>query len=359
MATSIRSLDRDMLTEIIEGYGQPKYRAKQLYEWLHDHNATSYDEMSNLPKSLRSQLASDWPLESSRIADWSQSQDGSRKYLIELSDGAFVEAVGIIDKASEKQGNILHDGEPENQNDVRLTVCVSSQVGCAMACTFCATGSQGLQRNLTTDEIVDQVVLVGKDIGTRVDNVVMMGQGEPFQNYDAVIEAIRRMNSDKGLGIGARHITVSTAGITDGIYRFADEPEQFRLALSLHSADQDTRNSIMPRLSGQPLRKLKKALEFYNQEKGRRITIEYLLLNDVNDSLEQLERLVEFCQGLNVHVNLLPFNPIAQSSFKPSKQKTINEWAQRLNNSGIPTSIRHSRGQDIAGACGQLAGQHG
>ncbi len=349
MEPSIRSLDQEALTQIVEEYGQPKYRAKQLHEWLHVHNAASYDEMTNLPKALRERLESDWPLTTSRITERLESRDGSRKYLIELSDGVPVEAVGIVDADNRDAA----DDEPA----LRLTVCASSQAGCAMQCAFCATGTQGLQRDLTADEIVDQIVLIGKDFGTRVDNVVMMGQGEPFQNYENTIEAIRRMNSDKGLNIGARHITVSTSGIIDGVYRFADEPEQFRLAVSLHSADQAIRNQIMPRLSGQPLRKLKKALEYYHEEKGRRITIEYMMLDGVNDSSDQLEKLEEFCKGMNVHVNLLPFNPVDNTDFKPSKQRTITEWSKKLADKGIPTSIRHSKGQDISGACGQLAGK--
>ncbi len=358
MTTSIRSLDMEALADIVEGYGQPRYRAKQLHEWLHTHNVSSYDEMTNVPKSLREKLIEDWPLTTSIVTERLESSDGSRKYLIELSDGALVEAVGIVDD----DGDLASPEPKDDKQDAsrpRLTVCASSQVGCAMGCAFCATGSQGLERNLTADEMVDQIICIGKDFGTRVDNVVMMGQGEPFQNYDAVIEAIRRMNSDKGLGIGARHITVSTAGITDGIYRFAEEPEQFRLAVSLHSADQATRNDLMPRLSGQPLRKLRKALEFYDEEKGRRITVEYMMLEGVNDSNEQLAQLIDFCRGMRVHVNLLPFNAIEGSSFKPSRHKTISEWARKLGESGIPASIRHSKGQDIAGACGQLAGKRG
>ncbi len=348
MSQSIKSLDLDQITSLIVELGQPQYRAKQVYEWLHTHNVSSYDDMTNVPKALREALAQRYPLQETKVVEKLESSDGSRKYLIELADGNLVETVGIVDEAKS-----AHPSDQED-SDVRLTVCVSSQVGCAMGCEFCATGAQGMTRDLTADEIVDQVVHVGNDFNTRVDNVVLMGQGEPFLNYDNVIEAIRRMNSDKGLNIGARHITVSSSGITDGIYRFADEPEQFRLAISLHSADQTTRNEIMPRLSGQPLRKLKKALEYYSDSKGRRITIEYLLIDGVNDSDTQLNQLIEFCRDINTHVNLLPFNPINNCSYKASKQAVIGKWQKQLQESGIQASIRHSKGQDIAGACGQL-----
>ncbi len=350
MSQSIKSLDLDELTSLIIEIDHPKYRAKQVYEWLHTHNVSSYDDMTNVPKSLRQALADKFPIASSKVIKKLESSDGSRKYLIELSDGNVIEAVGIVDD------NKGIDSSDDDVSDIRLTVCASSQVGCAMGCRFCATGTEGFTRNLTADEIVDQVVHIGNDFESRVDNVVIMGQGEPFQNYDNVVEAIRRMNSDKGLNIGTRHITVSTSGITDGIYKFADEPEQFRLAISLHSADQPTRNELMPRLSGQPLRKLKKSLEYYSDVKGRRITIEYLLIDGVNDSDKQLKQLIEFCDDINAHVNLLQFNPIDGSEYKTSKQSVIGKWHKRLQESGIQSSIRHSKGQDISGACGQLKG---
>lgn len=337
MESSIRSLSLEELEGIITGYGQPKYRAKQVYEWLHKHNVSSYDEMQNIPKALRAKLAADFQIVPNKLIEKVQSEDDSRKYLIELSDGAVIESVGIV-------GN----------DQSRLTVCVSSQVGCAMECEFCATGQQGFTRNLSSDEIVDQVVIVGKDFDKRVDNVVLMGQGEPFNNYDNVISAIRRMNNDDDLNIGARHITVSTSGIIDEIYSFAHEPEQFRLAVSLHSADQSTRNQLMPRLSGQPLRKLRQALKYYNEIKGRRVTIEYMLLDGINDSEGSLDKLLEFCKDFNAHLNLLTFNSITNSKLSSSKKNVFNKWQNVLQSNGIPTSIRFSKGSDVNGACGQL-----
>lgn len=359
---SIRSYTLEQLEELVTSLGQPRFRAKQLHEWLHAHNASSYDEMTNLPKSLRERLKTDLPLEKTSVVEVHKSADGTRKYLLELDDGSVVECVGIVDGRFSGDSFAMQIDDTDSEEWVsnaeghmpRLTVCCSTQVGCAMKCAFCATGQQGLTRNLTADEIVAQVVAVGKDFGTRVSNVVVMGQGEPFQNYEATIEAMRRMNSDAGLAIGARHITVSTSGLCAGIKRFGAEPEQFRLAVSLHSADQDTRNAIMPRLSGENLKKLHSTLEYYCNEKGRRVTLEYMLLDDLNDSDEDLRKLEDFCKGLNVHVNLLPFNSVEGSPFEASAPTVVNKWKVSLENEGIPCSVRKSKGSDIAGACGQL-----
>lgn len=359
---SIRSYTLEQLEGLMSELGQPKFRARQLHEWLHAHNATSYDDMTNLPKDLREHLMSEFPLGKTSVVEVHESSDGTRKYLLELDDGSVVECVGIVDghfsgDAAPNRADNADDTGQDNKDEgrlPRLTVCCSTQVGCAMKCAFCATGQQGLVRNLSADEIVAQVVAVGNDFGTRVANVVIMGQGEPFQNYEATMEAMRRMNSDAGLTIGARHITVSTSGLCDGIRRLGSEPEQFRLAVSLHSADQDTRNDIMPRLSGENLKKLHSTLENYCNEKGRRITLEYMLLEGVNDSDADLRKLEGFCEGLNAHVNLLPFNEVKGTPFRPSTPATVNKWKVSLENKGIPCSVRKSKGSDIAGACGQL-----
>lgn len=365
---SIVSYSLEQLEDLVSGLGQPRFRAKQLHEWIHLHNATSYDDMTNLPKTLRERLKTDFPLVKANIAEVRHSSDGTRKYLLKLADGALVECVGIPEKGLSKESSsykplqteisspskrMMEEGQGNEQRP-RLTVCCSTQVGCAMKCAFCATGQQGLSRNLAADEIVAQVVAVGNDFETRVANVVVMGQGEPFQNYEATLEAMRRMNSDAGLSIGARHITVSTSGLCEGIKRLGNEPEQFRLAVSLHSADQDVRNAIMPRLSGENLKKLHSTLDYYCTEKGRRVTLEYMLLDGVNDSEEDLRKLEDFCKGLNVHVNLLPFNAVEGASFVPSTPAVVNKWKVSLENDGIPCSVRKSKGADIAGACGQL-----
>ncbi len=363
---NIKTISKEDMVEIFESLGQPKFRATQVYEWFHKHNATSYDQMTNIPKALRELLQETYPLESYEVVEKACSRDGSRKYVLKLADGAVVETVGIFagdvewgegldESAGQGDSRSKGAGQSSSRNeDARLTVCFSTQVGCPLKCTFCATGKQGFTRNLTSDEMLAQVIEVSRDFGHRVSNVVAMGQGEPFSNYDALLDALHRMNQDEGLGIGARHITVSTAGLVNEIYKFAEEPEQFRLAISLHAANQDKRNALMPKMSGQPLRKLKKALEYYENVKGRRVTLEYMLLQGVNDGADDLAQLIEFCRGLNVHINLLPFNAVEGVTYKPSDKSVMAEWLEELRRANIPVSIRRSKGSDIAGACGQL-----
>ena len=236
----------------------------------------------------------------------------------------------------------------------RLSVCVSSQVGCPMACQFCATGREGLTRNLTAAEIIAQVALVQEDFQERVSNVVVMGQGEPFLNYDEVLAALRILNSRDDFNIGARHITLSTCGITDGIDRLSQEPEQFTLAVSLHSALQKKRDRLMPKVAKQPLSDLKKAVERYTQSTNRRVSFEYLLIKDVSDSEEDLRALLDFCDGLLCHVNLLPVNTVEGSPLQAASPATAKHWVETLIHYGVETSFRKSRGADIDGACGQL-----
>lgn len=347
MSVDIKTLGQDELSQILEELGEPKYRAKQLYEWLHSKNAPSYEAMTNLPKSLRERLAEAYPLKGIEMRDKRVSEDGSRKYVFSLDDDTLVETVGIV---------APREGEDDSK---RLTVCFSTQAGCPMNCAFCATGKGGFNRNLTASEMVDQITAVKDDFSSddedvRVSNVVAMGQGEPFLNYEELIQALRRINNDSVLEIGARHISVSTCGIIDGIYDFAEEPEQYRLAISLHAADQATRDRIMPTLSNQTLKRLKEALLDYNLKKNRRITLEYLMIDGVNDGPADLENLIAFCDGLLCHVNLIPLNSIDDSAFTPSTERHIKHWENVLREHGIPTSIRYSKGSDISGACGQL-----
>ncbi|MDE8701621.1 23S rRNA (adenine(2503)-C(2))-methyltransferase RlmN [Adlercreutzia equolifaciens] len=329
------------LGDLMESWGQPKFRGKQIHEWLHRHHVTSYDQMTNIPATLRYKLSQEFPSHDIEIAHKALSCDGSRKYLVRLSDGCLVETVGLPE---------LGAGTDKG----RLSVCVSSQVGCPMECAFCATGREGLTRNLTAQEIVQQAVAVQHDFGRRVSNVVVMGQGEPFLNYDEVIKALRILNSKEDLNIGARHITLSTCGIIEGINKLSDEPEQFTLAVSLHSAIPLTRDALMPRVSSQPLDSLKEALSIYNKKTGRRVSLEYLLLKDVNDDEAHLEALINFCRGLLCHVNLLPMNAVEGATLQPSTSRTMKQWLDRLNREGIETTARVSRGSDIDGACGQL-----
>lgn len=346
MDNQIKTYSIEQLTDIFSKMGQPKFRAKQLYEWLHVHQARSYDEMTNLPLSLRRQLSEEFPLTKLVITNKQVSQDGTRKYIFLLENGNEIEAVGIPSKEA--------SGESDTDTSIRLTVCFSTQVGCAMGCAFCATGHEGFTRNLTASEMVEQISLIQKDFGIRVSNVVAMGQGEPFLNYEQLITALHIINSQDGMRIGARHITVSTCGVIKGIESFSKEPEQFTLAISLHSASQDIRDSLMPRVSNQPLKKLKEAIRRYNKKTGRRVTLEYMLIKGINDGEDDLEALLYFCEGIFVHVNILMLNKIDDSPFQPSKAKVAKKWVNMLEKNHIESTIRDSRGSDIAGACGQL-----
>ena len=338
MKTSLNTLSRNQLLFLVKEAGQPAFRGKQLYEWVFVRQVDSIDEMTNLPKAFRQALEENYCIAKPSIYHRAVSKDGTRKYIFQLQDGALIESVGI----------------PSGKKNERLTVCFSTQVGCAMQCQFCATAKEGLTRNLTIGEIVCQVLLVQEDFGQRVTNIVGMGQGEPFANYDNVLEAIRILNDPKGIAIGARHITLSTCGILQGIQRFGTEPEQFTLAISLHTAIQSKRDKLMPRVSGMPLPALKKALQEYTLATNRRVTLEYLLIKGVNDGEEDLKALVDFCSGLLCHVNLLPLNDISDSPWKPSGQAVANHWISTLMNNDTEASMRQSRGSDIDAACGQL-----
>ena len=325
------------LPSLMKELAQPSFRAQQLTEWLYQRHASSYDEMTNLPAALRAALSERFPLTMPEIVNRQVSRDGTRKYLIEFDDGIRVETVAI----------------PSRGGD-RLTVCFSTQAGCAIGCAFCATGREGFARNLTPGEIVDQVLIAQDDMGKRVTNVVGMGQGEPFLNYDNTMAALRILNNKKGLEIGARHISVSTCGILPGIKRFSEEPEQFTLAVSLHAARQGVRDLLMPNVARFKLGNLKSALQEYIAKTNRRVTLEYIMIDGVNDADEDLKALQKFCANLLCHVNLIPINAIEGSVFQPSEPETINRWLNAIQKKGTEATLRDSRGSDIDGACGQL-----
>ena len=331
----VKAFDRQGLQDLMAELGEPRFRAKQLERWLYGRGAHSFAQMTDLPADLREALAGRLALPFPTIVDRQQSEDGTRKYLVELGDGESVEVVGLPTKD-------------------RLTVCFSTQVGCGMGCSFCATGLSGLTRSLGPGEMVDQVRLVGEDFGERVTNAVAMGQGEPFANYDAVLAALRFMNASDGPGIGARHLTVSTCGLVAGIQRLTLEPEQFTLAISLHSAVQGTRDRLMPGVRGVPLSELREALVEYAVETGRRPSLEYALIRDVNDTDAELAALITFARGLLVHVNLIPVNRVAEAGLMRTGVHRANEFARGLQDAGIPVTVRTERGADIDAACGQL-----
>ena len=331
----IRLLTLEELQDLVKELGQPAFRAKQLNEWIHDKNVCSFDEMTNLPAALREKLSERFSFNVPVELVKQVSKDGSRKYLLQFSDGVSVETVGM-----------------PNRN--KLAVCISSQAGCAMGCAFCATGFAGLSRSLTAREMVDQVLHVARDFGERVTSVVFMGQGEPFANFDATVQALRILNDPDGLAIGARHLTVSTCGVIPGIRRFAELPEQFTLAISLHSAIQGTRNQLMPGVKKYTLLRLHEAIQLYVEKTGRRPTYEFAMIDGINDTNPEMQALVDFCAGTLCHVNLIQLNNIPDSPFRPSPIEKVESLQRRLTMHGVETTIRNSRGSDIDAACGQL-----
>jgi 23S rRNA (adenine2503-C2)-methyltransferase len=333
--TDIKSLDLAGLGALVSELGQPGFRAKQLARWLYGRGVTSFDEMTDVPAAMRSSLRERFVIGVLALEAMQTSSDGTRKYLWRLADGVAVESVGI----------------PAGD---RLTVCFSTQAGCAMGCTFCATGRDGLTRSLTSGEMADQVIAVGREFGVRVSNAVAMGQGEPFAAYDATLGALRVLNSPDGAGIGARHLTVSTCGLLPGIRRFSEEPGQFTLAVSLHSAIQKTRDSLMPGVKGYRLAELRLALAAYAEKTGRRPTLEYALIEGVNDTDRELAALVRFCSGLLVHVNLIPVNPVAGAGMARASAVRVRAFERALTLGGTEASVRTERGADIDAACGQL-----
>ncbi|HJA29376.1 MAG TPA: 23S rRNA (adenine(2503)-C(2))-methyltransferase RlmN [Candidatus Olsenella pullicola] len=331
----LHTLTRGELQELLAAMGQPKFRAKQVEEWVWEKNAQSFDEMTNLPKALRDALGERLTLGGTTEVARQVSADGSRKYLLRYPDGVSVECVGMPTRN-------------------RLAICASTQAGCAMGCAFCATGAAGLTRSLTAAEIYEQVMHVRDDFNARVTSVVLMGQGEPFMNYDATLAALRRLNSPEGAGIGARHLTVSTCGVIPQIMRFANEPEQFTLAISLHSAVQKTRNMLMPGVRKYSLINLYNVMGEYVNKTGRRPTYEYALIGGVNDTESELQALCDFCEGTLAHVNLIQLNEVEGSKFRPSTEARAADFVRRLASVGVEATVRNSRGSDIDAACGQL-----
>lgn len=331
----LRSMTRGQLQELMSELGQPAFRVKQIEEWVWRKNVSSLDEMSNLPKTLRHALQDRVTLDSAEEIARQLSTDGSRKYLLRFPDGVSVECVGMPSKG-------------------KLTACASSQAGCGIGCAFCATGMSGLTRSLSAGEIYEQVMHVRDDFGRRVTSVVLMGQGEPFANYTETLAALRRLNSPDGAGIGARHLTVSTCGIIPMIKRFANEPEQFTLAVSLHSAVQRTRDMLMPGVKKYSLIHLYDIMNEYVNKTGRRPSYEFALIRGVNDSDNEIAALCDFCRDNLAHVNLIMLNEVKGSKFQPSTNERAREFVRRLTSVGVEATIRDSRGSDIDAACGQL-----
>ena len=320
------------LTAWVQEHGQPAYRGKQLYQWLYQKGARSLLDISVFPKQWREELA-DYPIGRSTIHYCSVAPDETRKYLLRLADGLIIETVGI-------------------PTAKRLTVCVSSQVGCPMDCDFCATGKGGFTRNLKAHEIVDQVLTVQSDFGQRVSNVVFMGMGEPMANIAHVVPAVKSLNQD--VGIGARSITVSTVGIPGKIQQLAQHKLQIVLAVSLHASNQALRRQLIPSASKFTLDDLLDECRDYVAVTGRRVTFEYILLAGINDLPENAKELTQRLKGFQTHVNLIPYNPISEVDYQRPNNHRIREFANVLEAAGIAVSVRYSRGLEADAACGQL-----
>ncbi|RIN15445.1 23S rRNA (adenine(2503)-C(2))-methyltransferase RlmN [Mammaliicoccus vitulinus] len=335
---SIYSLELGELEDWLIEQLEPKFRAKQIFDWLYVKRVNTFSEMTNLSKELRDKLVNSFEITTLEVAVKQESKDGTIKFLFELQDGYTIETVLM----RHEYGN---------------SVCVTTQVGCRIGCTFCASSIGGLKRNLEAGEIVAQVLTVQKaldETDERVSQVVIMGIGEPFENYDEMMGFLKIINHDKGLNIGARHITVSTSGIIPKIYDFADESLQINFALSLHAADNETRSRLMPINRAYDLDKLMEAIEYYVNKTNRRITFEYGLFGGVNDQVHHAKALAKLIKHLNCHVNLIPVNHVPERDYVKTPKEDIFKFEKELKRNGINATIRRNQGADIDAACGQL-----
>ncbi len=323
------------LQEYLVSIGEKKFRAGQIFKWLHQ-GVTSYDEMTDISKSLREKLSKESYVSTLEIERKLVSKlDGTVKYLFRLPDGNCIESVVMS----------YHHG---------LTICISSQVGCRMGCRFCASTIGGLYRSLTAGEILNQVIFAQKDLGERISNIVIMGIGEPLDNYDNIVKFLRNVNDEHGLNIGLRHITLSTCGIVPNIIRLADEDMPITLTISLHGPNDEIRESIMPINRKYKIAELMDACKYYYDKTGRRISFEYSLIKGVNDSIRNAEELARLVKPLHAHVNLIPVNNVEERDFKQGTKAEINGFLNRLTDLGINATIRRELGSDISASCGQL-----
>jgi 23S rRNA (adenine2503-C2)-methyltransferase len=337
---------RDELEAQFALWQQPTYRVGQLLEWLYNRRAATWDEMTNLPKALRQSLAEPFHLQWPELARKQGARDTTQKFLWRLADGALIESVLIPASPS------LY-GEPSD----RHTLCVSTQVGCAYGCAFCASGLEGWKRNLSVEEIVNQVLAIERIEGggkRLINNLVIMGMGEPLANYENLLKALRILNAPWGGQLGARKITVSTSGLAPQIRRLADEPQQFRLAVSLHGANDETRARIMPVNKKYPLKELAAACAYYQEKKGRMITLEYILIAGVNDGLDQVPPLAKLALSLHAKVNLIPYNKVEGLAWDRPDEPAQEAFLAALESHKVAATLRREKGGEIDAACGQL-----
>jgi 23S rRNA (adenine2503-C2)-methyltransferase len=362
---SLLDLSREQLAELLGGWGEPRYRAGQVWEWLYRRLAADPAQMTNLPRTLRQRLAAESRINPLEMLYEQRSRDGQTvKWLFRLADGVTVETVLM------RYGGEDAPVEDEAKTPVRKrrTVCISTQAGCAMGCVFCATGQAGLARNLSAGEIVAQVLVAARWLGNedlsglerpdrsgeRLTNVVVMGMGEPLANYDRTWQALRTMTDGDGFNLGARHITVSTVGLVPGIRRMTEEPLQINLAVSLHAPNDALRSKLVPINSRYPIAEVMTAVREYVGRTHRRVTFEYALMEGINDSPALAREMAVLLRGLLCHVNLIPLNPVAESPYQPSSAERAAAFLAILEAAGIATTMRLRRGIDIDAGCGQL-----
>lgn len=332
---NIKDYNLDELQEELINMCEKKFRAEQIFKWIYKEKVKSFDEMTNLSIELREKLKENYTMCNYNILKKQESKDGTKKYLFDVLDGNAIETVLMQ----------YHHGK---------TVCVSSQIGCKMGCKFCASTGIQFVRNLTAGEIVEQILAVEQDINDKISNIVFMGIGEPLDNYDNVIKAIKIMNNPKGLEIGTRHISISTSGLVPRIYDLANEKIQCTLSISLHATTDEKRSSMMPVNNRYNIEELMKACKDYIKITNKRISFEYALAKDNNDNLEDAQRLVDLLKGMLCHVNLIPINKIENGKFSKSTNENILKFRDFLNEHGIVATVRRELGSDIDAACGQL-----
>lgn len=331
----IKDYSLEELKEEVTKLGEKPFRAEQIFKWIYQEKVTSFDEMTNLSLTLRETLAKNYTMDNFEILKKQESEDGTIKYLFDLLDGNAIETVLMC----------YHHG---------YSICVSSQVGCKMGCKFCASTGINFIRNLTSGEIVEQLLAVERDAGVTISNVVFMGIGEPLDNYDHVVKAVRLINHPKGLNIGARHISISTSGLVPKIEQLAKENIQCTLSISLHATSNEKRSEMMPVNLRYPIEELLQACRNYTEQTHRRISFEYALAKDKNDNLGDARELVKLLKGMLCHVNLIPINPIEKGEFQKATNENIMKFRDYLNDHGIVATIRRELGSDIDAACGQL-----
>lgn len=332
---SIYNYTLEQLKEECLTLNEKPFRASQIFEWLYGQQVSSFDEMNNISKELKEKLNTQYSSQYLTMKEKQVSLDGTIKYLFELEDGGLIETVLM-------------------RHDYGQSLCVTSQLGCSMGCTFCASGLLKRQRNLTSAEMVLQVLSVQKDLEERISHVVVMGTGEPFDNYENVLNFIRIINHPKGLAIGARHMTISTCGLVDRIKEYANEGLQVNLAISLHAPNNEIRDELMPINRRYPMEELRDSLKEYIEKTNRRVTFEYILLEGVNDQLEHARQLAHYIRGLNAYVNLIPYNAVDEHGYQQTSIKQCQKFKDELIRLHINVTLRKEHGRDIDGACGQL-----